>query len=429
VFPIPDEATKDAIAKGRREVFQAYLALYAYESARLRHAVQALPDSPRRTLLAQRLDGAEYLWATVGNTVGANLTKRVPIIEQVARLLTSVQQGLEGKVPAPAKNPHLELAISRLEQDVVAKMSTDAAIGNTFNRIFGAAWKRAQERFVQIVKDLRAMFTSGTAFVHDEGLPPGMAALARGHGPEAQIRVGRDALDGNTPSWAVAATLAHEGSHTLADGPTVDIVYRNRNAVYYLHPESALMNAASYEQVVWETLSDRPTPTDLEVASMRARTVEPHLSARVLVSSRITRAWVQAHNQTVTPQPSPALASFTDVPLMPLLPTVVDAYLKAWQGTTLRLMRLVDNLVINVDNAVARYSHAMANGVITATVKGNETIPNLAGLLLKSLCQEAAALGSVPVRAADLETRIINAEQHESDQVRDLLNDLYSTFS
>ncbi|MER7415933.1 hypothetical protein ABT346_03955 [Micromonospora peucetia] len=443
MFPFPDEATKRALDLGRREVFQTYRVLMACELQRLRPKVEALPAGLRRDQLTARLDSVATL---SGGAWMQQITVRGATVEQVATLFKEVQASLDGVVPSAVGNPCLTAAVDELKTKIVDVMNdaakpTHTAVNTAFGRLFGSTSAVAKERFAQTVTALQNLLrrTDGrrSGFVYNPSLPAGMAALASGQGDTAIINVGRSALDGTMHLWDLAATLAHEGTHTLADNPTVDIVYRHRNAAYYLQGQIGLQNAANFEQTVYEALGQGgPFPTDLEVVAMRGRTAPRMDSLHTVLASRITRAWVRTYDfacldHTRADLPKPVALMLTDLPQDRAYASLTKAYLDALHNAMLALMRAEERLVVQAEPKMLNYSTVInLDGTIRFTINSDlatqAPVAQILHWMLDGLVAEANC--QVPKDSAQLLGLILEIEKFDRDNVHNVLNDFYDSF-
>ncbi|WP_433347448.1 hypothetical protein [Micromonospora sp. CA-111912] len=442
MFPFPDEATRKALDLGRREVFQTYRVLMAYELQRLRPKVEALPAGLRRDQLAARLETvaalAEGAWML-------QITVRGATVEQVATLFKEVQDSLDGVVPPATGNPYLTAAVNELKSKIVDVMNdaskpTHAAVNNAFARLFGSTSTPAKKRFAETVTVLQDLLkrTDGkqSGFVYNALLPDGMAALGGGQGDTAVVQVAREALDGTMHLWELAATLAHEGTHTLTDKPTADIVYRHRNAAYYLQGAVGLQNAANYEQAVYEALGQGgPFPTDLEVAAMRGRTAPRMDSLHTVLASRITRAWVRTYHftrldYTRTDLPEPVALVLTDLPKERAYAPLLDAYMEALHAAMLALMRAEGRLVVRTESNMLNYSTVINKDgtirfIINSGLAAQAPVSQVLRWMLDELVAEAKC--QVPKDNAQLLKLILEIERFDEDNT-DTLSEFYSSF-
>ncbi|MGW0436822.1 hypothetical protein ACWDV4_30290 [Micromonospora sp. NPDC003197] len=443
MFPFPDEATKKELDLGRREVFQTYRVLMACELQRLRPKVEALPAGLRRDQLTARLSKVEAL---AGGAWIQQITVRGATVEQVATLFKEVQDSLDGIVPSIIGNPYLAAAVDELQKNIVDVLanpshSSYAAVNTAFGRLFGSAAVVAKQRFTLTVTALQDLLkrTDGrrSGFVYNPSLPAGMGALASGQGNTAIINVGRDALDGTMHLWDLAATLTHEGTHTLAENPTVDIVYRHRNAAYYLQGQIGLQNAANFEQTVYEALGKGgPFPTDHEVAAMRGRTAPRMDSLHTVLASRITRAWVRTFDFTYldyakTDLPKPVALALTDLPQGPAYAPLIKAYMDALHTAMLALMRAEERLVVRAEPKVLNYSTVYnLDGPIRFTINADladqASMPEILQWMLDALV--TAAKCQIPKNAQQLLDFILKIEKLDRDNLHNVLDDFYGSF-
>ncbi|MEU6077177.1 hypothetical protein [Micromonospora sp. NPDC047074] len=444
MFPIPDEATKKALDLGRREVFQTYRVLMACELQRLRPVVEALPVGLRRAQLAARLDAVATLaagaWMQQAPVRGAT-------VERVAILFKEVQDSIDGVVPSVVGNTFLTAAIDELKTKIVDVMNdatkpTHTAVNTAFARLFGSASIVAKTRFAQTVTALRDLLTRtdgrGAGFVYNPALPAGMGALAEGQGGTAIINVGRSALDGTMHLWDLAATLAHEGTHILADNPTIDIVYRRRNAAYYLQGQVGLSNAANFEQTVYEALGQGgPFPTDDEVAAMRGRAAPRMDSLHTVLASRITRAWVRTFDFTCldftkAELPKPVALALTDLPQGREYAPLTKAYMDALHTAMLALMRAEERLVVRADPKQLNHSTVInLDGTIRFTINSDLAAQTPVAQLLQWILEELVtqAKCQIPKDSAQLLALILEIERFDRDNVHHVLDNFYSSFN
>ncbi|RLK25232.1 hypothetical protein DER29_3221 [Micromonospora sp. M71_S20] len=443
MFPFPDEATRKALDLGRREVFQTYRVLMACELQRLRPVVRALPAGLRRDRLTARLDKVAAL--AVGTWL-QQISERGATMHQAATLFKEVQDSLDGVVPSVVGNPHLTAALDELKTRIVDVMNDDrspthVAVNTAFARLFGSTSSVAKARFAQTVTALRALLTRTdgrrSGFVCNLSLPDGMGALASGQGDTAIINVGRSALDGTMHLWELAATLVHEGTHILADNPTVDIVYRHRNAAYYLQGQIALQNAANFEQTVYEALGQGgPFPTDAEVAAMRGRSAPRTDSLHTVLASRITRAWVRTYDFTCldftrTDLPKPVALVLTDLPQDRAYAPLTKAYMEALHAAMLALMRAEERLVVRAEPKMLNHSTVInSDGTIRFTINSDLAAQTPVAQLLHWMLDElvAEAKCQIPKDTAQLLALILGIEKFDRDNVHDVLNDFYGSF-
>ncbi|WP_320068046.1 hypothetical protein [Micromonospora sp. RTGN7] len=443
MFPFPDEATRKALDLGRREVFQTYRVLIACELQRLRPTVQALPAGLRRDQLTARLDKAVALAAGAWMQ---QITVRGATVEQMATLFKEVQDSLDGVVPSALGNSYLTAAVDELKTKIVDVMNdtnkpTHAAVNTAFARLFGSTSMLAKARFAQTVTALEGMLkrTDGrrSGFVYNPSLPAGMAALASGQGDTAIIHVGRSALDGTMHPGELAATLAHEGTHTLTENPTVDIVYRHRNAAYYLPGPVGLQNAANYEQTVYEVLGQGgPFPTDLDVAAMRGRTAPRMDSLHTVLASRITRAWVRTYDFTRldfsrADLPKPVAVVLTDLPQDRAYAPLLAAYMEALHAAMLALMRAEGRLVVRTEAKMLNYSTVTnLDGTIRFTINSDlaaqAPVAQLLHWMLDALVVETNC--QIPKDTTQLLDLILEIEKYDRDNLHNMLHDFYDSF-
>ncbi|MGN9768228.1 hypothetical protein ACTMS2_24090 [Micromonospora sp. SD12] len=443
MFPFPDEATRKALDLGRREVFQTYRVLMACELQRLRPLVAALRAGLRRDRSTARLD-------TVAGLVDGPWLQQISVrgatVHRAATLFKEVQDSLDGVVPSAAGNPYLGAALDELQNKIVDVMNDvgspgHTAVNNAFARLFGSTSSVAKARFAQTVTALRAMLkrTDGqrSGFVCNLTLPDGMGALASGQGDTAIINVGRSALDGTMHVWELAATLLHEGTHTLAENPTVDIVYRHRNAPYYLQGQIALRNAANFEQTVYEALGQGgPFPADVQVAAMRGRAAPRMDSLHTVLASRITRAWVRSYDFACldfsrTDLPRSVAAVLTDLPQGRAYAPLTKAYMEALHAAMLSLMRAEERLVVRAEPNMLNHSTVInADGTIRFTINSDLAARTPMAQLLHWMLDELVTEVNcrIPKDSAELFALILSIEKFDRDNVHDALTDFYGSF-
>lgn len=447
MFPFPDDATKKALDLGRREVFQTYRVLMACELQRLRTKVDELPAGSARDELTVRLDTVAIL--ADGGWVN-NRTVRGDTVEQAAKHLHAVQDHFDATTVAPVAptavgNRYLLAAVNQLQSQIIDVMNdaskpAHAAVNTAFARLFGSVATVAKSRFGQTVTALQAILARtdgrGSGFVYNPSLPDGMAALASGQGPTAIINVGRSALDGTLPLAELAATIAHEGTHTLATDSTVDIVYRHRNAPYYLQGQVALQNAANYEQTVYEVLnSGGPFPSDIQVAAWRGRTASRIDLLRTVLTSRITRAWVRTYDFTcldysMVDVPKPVAVVLTDLTQDRADAPLIKAYMGALHAAMLSLMRADQQLVVkDVPNLQEKSTVYNIDGTIRLSINSGlaatAPVPQILGWMLDELVERAKC--QIPRNNAQLLRLILEIENLDRTVLHTVLDDFYSS--
>jgi hypothetical protein len=442
MFPKPDEAISAGLNKGEDSVYQAYLLLIDCERRRLQKLVDKVPASPRRTWLDQQLQTVAT-WTTTLRA--APLAGRAKGVQDIAKVFEAVQQSHDRAGVVVAQNRFLAEAVnlvrSRIVQPLDDQGSPDRdAVRTAFRRLFGGSAAAAQGRFKEILARLEEFQKKADAgqrgFVRDDQLPDGMGALAVGNGPDAYVKVSADALDGSMTSAALAATLVHEGSHTLAGSPTIDFLYNvYPEGVYYLRDAAALRNAASYEQVVHELLSGQDTfPDSSAITAMRTNRQPATGAMQALLASYISRAWVTVANlkgrdYRAVEAPQQLAVYLPELPQGRQYGAVANAYLEQLYDVMTRLMRIRDHLVIKTGKDGDRLVITEEGPNVVATFSEQwlreETSPHaLARSLLNALVEEMKP--AVPAEPINLAVFVANIDKVDSDGA--LLREYYNTF-
>jgi hypothetical protein len=445
MFPKPDEAISAGLTKGEEEVFQTYQLLIDCERRRLQKLVDQVPASPRRTWLDQQLQTVATWAAALRAAPPKDRAKRV---QDIAAVFEGVQKSHDRVGVAVAENRFLAEAINLVRSQIAQPLGNPDSpdrdnVVEVFKRLFGISAAAAQERFTEILARLEGFQKKADAgqrgFVRDDQLPDGMGALAVGNGPNAYVKVSADALDGSMTSPALAATLVHEGSHTLAVDPTIDYLYNvYPEGVYYLREVAALRNAASYEQVVHELLSGRNTfPETSAIRAMRLDRQPATGAMQALLASCISRAWVTVANlkgrdHRTVDAPERLAAYLPELPQGQKYGALVNAYLEALYDVMTRLMRIRDRLVIRTskDDDADRLVIAEEGTAVVATLSKRwlreETSTHaLTRTLLTALVEEMKP--AVPANPISLAAFVADIDKVDSNGA--LLRAYYDTYA
>jgi hypothetical protein len=204
----------------------------------------------------------------------------------------------QGPTDLQALTPERVAALTsavRLTRDLPGQLEPESAgpkIGNVFRPDQVAD---VRTRMVMICKTLNVYLANTKAgvvgqsecFVVDTSLSDSMPCLASGSGAGAYIRINPRSLDTFTAKM-MAISLVHEGSHILADTPTVDFAYRKGGAFYAVPAALRLRNAAHYEHLAASFIDP------VNKVSIFAAT--PEAFAAAILQAKITRAWVRAND-------------------------------------------------------------------------------------------------------------------------------------
>ncbi|OHV27912.1 MULTISPECIES: hypothetical protein [Pseudofrankia] len=301
---VPDDVSKLDLAAVRA----GYLKLANRDMRRLRKDALSRPD-PYSAAEYRQLHDLERIWRDLPSEDHPLFLGHLRTAVAELTVFDRVLDRLWG-TPSLASDTHrpvnnAEFAIIKSAVDVVDSVAAQVASGSCdqlIAEIFllggdsaAGFLKFVKENYFSVIQSLRrlldeTMKTTGSAaerrgFMIDPGLPANMPTLATGSGPGCFIRVRPAAMEGDRVT--LAASLAHEGSHTVAGpGHTIDFLYKNSGAHYRLIAPLAVRNAANYEQLTSSSLQKEPSP--------EAYTPDPVGLAVDLIRTKVTRAWVQA---------------------------------------------------------------------------------------------------------------------------------------
>jgi hypothetical protein len=175
---------------------------------------------------------------------------------------------------------------------ILASTSVDAVIGSVFSTGQVAEIRSRMNLICKSLDYFLAHTKAGTAgqserFVLDLSLTDSMPVVASGSGPGAYIRINPGSLSSFT-SRKLAISLIHEGSHTLADNPTVDFAYRKGGALYTVPAKLRVRNAAQYEHLAASFIDPSDKVPDFPGT--------PEAFAIAMLQAKLTRAWVRAND-------------------------------------------------------------------------------------------------------------------------------------
>lgn len=445
MLPVPTRSMLDALATDADYVFGSYQRLIEFELVQIRRRIRKITDTTVKNNGLLDLGEAMSGWDTLRVADPAQrkslLPQVVSSINQVAERFPPTPAGPAAQAPIAVNNPHLIAAITAIKDILAQPLAKGSpAVTAVAKRSFGAgAVVQATDKFTSIVTALNRTLSrtndKGAGFVFDPKLPASMGALARGTGDSSIIFVSRSALDGTTSAADLAAVLAHEGSHTLADGATADIAYCGRNAHFYLPPEYTVLNAANFEHVAREVLAGRPGPTDDQAAAMHALSVPPLTLVLALLSSRVTRAWIRAFDLFDQGQRSAeTLHGLPSLPAKAENITLVNSLIEnLFSGMSVLLDSVQGNLILTDSATAADVTVDNAPNALTVTFprKLAKTAgpPQLAEQALKQILELMQGVHSwFPYTSDQVSAFIMGIERLDRQNLRVLLQDYYGRF-
>jgi Peptidase family M48 len=369
----------------------------------------------------------------------ASLPNVVTDLNAIATAIAPAPPGQSGPVTA-AKNPNLTKAIAFIRDKIVIPLQgSDPALLAVLTRSFGGpavaqAMAMFSETLVGLEKTLSRTNDKGAGFVLDPGMPSSMGALARGNGDSSVIYVSSDALHGVTDPSELAAVLAHEGSHTLAKGATVDIAYRSRDAHFCLPPAYTVLNAANFEQVAREVLTAVARPTDNQAAAMHELAVPPLTLTLALLSSRVTRAWVRAYDlRSPDGRTGGSLQGLPTLPANPKNSALVDSLLQGLFSGMEVLLDLVNGNVMLGDSATADAVSSVSTPQAFTVTFPRQMVkdagpPALAEAALGQVLKQMGPSWS-PYTPEQLGSFVMGIERLDRPELRDALKAYYGEFA
>ncbi|TYB64746.1 hypothetical protein FXF51_20005 [Nonomuraea sp. PA05] len=440
MIPIPTAAMLDAIRSRTGYVAESYVKL-------VNGARRDLPDDEvLKDLRAHWTKELSPTWVRLAGDLTTNPAGRKASGEEMAKglpLIVETLNRLHGWVPGIARNPWFDGLIQRIEKEVVDQVVTGSpAAVESLKRCFGTRADKAAARFPAILgkfKALHAQTGKGPAmgFVYGPDLPGTMRALAHGQGEKAWVEVGRRLLNNVDGDAESAAALLHEVSHTLAQNYyTIDFAYRAVNAHYLLIPELAEVNAANYEQVAVDLLGGKPGLSAAELDLLRGGKGTLLEQVHALMSSRVIRAWIQAHNlyrdSKEKPLPSSSLSGLAAIPDGPEYKEVVTGLLDEFKKQMdLLIDRVNKHLTLGRDNALLGLK-VVSTATDTAITlppgwEGGKTPDQLAVALLEVVANELwpqiTTPGAIPPAYSSMQIAgyASSVQIHETPGVRELL--------
>jgi hypothetical protein len=445
MFPVPDGAARAALAAREPDVSTTYALLIDVERRRLAKLTAALAASPRRTWLETQLDtvAARNVQFRAAVSAPTDVSNRAKTVDELAALFSVVQRNLDDVGVSVVQNRYIAGAIKAVQERIVGPLVDEAdapRIASIFRRLFGQQGKEAQVRMGAVLARLTALdaATDGAkkGFVLAPAMPAGAAALAHGNDANAYIDVSRGALNGSFTVERLAATLVHEASHTLPINPTIDYLYNvYPEGVYFLR-DDALLNAASYEQVVLEVLGKaKDFPADEEISDMRGGR-RPRIGAvHTLLASRVSRAWVRilqlnALDYAAVDVPTALYRILEEMPHERRYAPLINAYMQELADVTHRMMLIRDRLAIQSDPNAGALTIVDNGTTITAVIPTkqleNDSVDVTTTKLLHALCDSMTL--DLPKDKASLARLIDKVEEIHDGIDAKLLTDFYKSF-
>jgi hypothetical protein len=319
-------AEKKALHAARADIFDAY---YRAVSA----DITKITDGAAQTGFNDRLKLIKQSWDTALTQSSAVAKKDMlqRAVTGLTKLTTDLNTALATQRPAtnkpkteeeenkskkeldeqraatPVNNRNLDFAISIVDAKIARRVgATDAEALDSVSKMFGTRATDAKGVFPLVVARLWAIYKATdnknqSGFIKDGSLG-NMGALTIGSGANAKIHVSPKALAGQIEHSQLALDLLHEGTHAI-DRPTADYAYKDGGGHYFLPPDLAYENAASYEQVGIDLIKGpSPGATQHAVQSKRALTEDRLDVALAMVRSRVTRTWVRTFEMRRQPK-------------------------------------------------------------------------------------------------------------------------------
>jgi hypothetical protein len=222
----------------------------------------------------------------------------------------------------------------------------------------------------------------------------------------------------------------------LAVSVATDYLYNvYPEGVYFLR-DDALLNAASYEQVVLEVLGKaKDFPADEEISDMRGGR-RPRIGAvHTLLASRVSRAWVRilqlnALDYAAVDVPTALYRILEEMPHERRYAPLINAYMQELADVTHRTMLIRDRLAIQSDPNAGALTIVDNGTTVTAVIPTkqleNDSVDVTTTKLLHALCDSMTL--DLPKDKASLARLIDKVEEIHDGIDAKLLTDFYKSF-